>query len=145
MLRRQAAFLTLALVEQEGMAFVATRFRENFGEEVADDAAVIRSGIQQTARDFLRAALGNVPERLLIALTKIGPKPMPHPKSYLKLVDLLNGQHGERKMQLVYQAEHIDGAIIDAFIGVDFSIPHPDSLETIPSMHDVVRKKDDDQ
>lgn len=144
-LRRQATFLVLAFVDHEGLAVVAPQFRGCFGGQVEGDAAIIKDGLQQPAREFLQAALGNVPDGLLVALVMIGPKPMRHPKSYLKLIDLLNGRYGERKMQLVYQAEHIDGAIIDAFVGIDPDIPGPDPIETISSMQDVVRKKDEDQ
>ena len=76
MLRRQAVFLVLALIEQQGLAIVAARFREKFGGEVADDAVVIRRGIEQPAREFLQAALGHVPDGLLVALVGIGPKAM---------------------------------------------------------------------
>ena len=55
MLRRQSAFLVLALGEQQGLAIVAGRFRAKFGGEVADDTVVMKNGLQQPAREFLSA------------------------------------------------------------------------------------------
>ncbi len=134
-LRRQAIFLTLSCVRQNGPEQVATRLGPLAGADKpshTDPNAVICHVLMTCrVREIVQALYGFV-EGLVGALSRLGDDPL-HPVKYRTLVALLTKPEHEARARVLNQIEKITPATI----AVLFSLKHPfvmrDLVETFAS------------
>lgn len=131
-LRRQAIFLSLALIEGDEFGPLAERIRSWSDEQIDDDAAMIAHALTRwRVQRLVQANFDTTPLGLCGALAKLGETPMSHPASYLKLCDVLAGQYGVAKARIILQARTITSDLIDIAILLDPVLARPGVIETI--------------
>jgi hypothetical protein len=92
-------------------------------------------------REIVTACLGNVPEGLAGALTKLGLRPMPSPIRYQKIVEVLSGRDAVTRLRAktLTQLSRLDSDVLDVVLLVDPVGLIPDLIPRLGSLECVHR------